>query len=56
MKYVVRTENGDTFTSTEWGKNNGKEIIYKTYEDAAKAKEELQPSLKDVMVEVIEVK
>lgn len=34
--FVVRTESGMVFTSTEWGKNNGKELEYETKAEAEK--------------------
>lgn len=55
MKYVIRTEKGDIFTNTEWGENNGKEITYETYEDAAKEKSVLQASFLDQKLKIIEI-
>lgn len=51
----MRTENNEIFTSTEWGDNNGKEIVYKTYKDAEESKSKLQPSFLDVKLKIVKV-
>ena len=51
----MRTENNEIFTSTEWGDNNGKEIVYKTYKDAEESRSKLQPSFLDVKLKIVKV-
>lgn len=53
MSYVVRGENGITFTDTLIGENQEVEVEYESYDEAEKAKEELQKAFKDIELKVI---
>lgn len=53
MAYVVRGNNEMIFTSCEMGENNGNEVEYSSYEEAEKAKNELQASFRDIKLKVI---
>lgn len=45
--FVVRSESGMIFTSTEWGENNGKELEYETKAEAEKQIEIYKQSFRD---------
>jgi len=53
MAYVVRGNNEMIFTSCEMGQNNVKEVEYSSYEEAEKAKNELQASFRDIKLKAI---